>query len=297
MHKLQKKEKVELSIIILSYNTKGLLEKCLESLYTYYGDKISEGEWELIVADNGSSDGSQEVLKENAYKGLLFIDNKNNLGFAKGNNVVAKMSKGEFVLFLNPDTIVEKESISFPLAFIKGNCDVGAVTAKTVLANGDLDVTCHRGFPTPWNAFCFFSGMSRIFPHSKLFSGYLLGSLDLNTPHEVEAINGAYFLMPRDLGTKLGWFDEDFFWKGEDLDLCYRIKQLGKQVWYLPQVKIWHFKGASKGHKPGSKSLQARFDVMRIFYEKHYRNKYPWLVKQLVFLGINLKHFLANKGI
>lgn len=297
MNKLRKK--TELSIIIVSYNSQKELPVCLDSIYKFNGEKIKSGLWEILIVDNTSTDGTDAWLRQAGenYPRLEIYLSKENLGFGAGNNLGVTESSGQFVLFLNPDTVVEKRSIEFPLRFLSLHPDVGAVTAKTVLGNGQLDATCHRGFPTPWNAFCYFSGLTKLFPHTRLFAGYTLGYLDPNKPHEVDSINGAFFLMPRSLGEKLKWFDEYFFWKGEDLDLCYRIKQLGYKIMYFPQVKVWHFKGSSKGHQPGSRTLSARFEVMRLFYDKHYKSRYPLIVRALVLTGIKLREIMASFGL
>lgn len=289
--------KVKLTIIILSYNVCELLIACLESIYRYNSTQLKSGEWEIIVPDNNSTDETVAKLKQAKYFGLTIIENKENIGFSAGNNIGAKEAKGKFVLFLNPDTVVQEGTIDYCLEFLETNPDVGAASVEVLLGNGKHDMTAHRGFPTPWNAFCFFSGLAKLFPHSRLFSGYTLGYLDLSTEHEVEAINGAFMMIPKQLGEKLQWFDEDFFWKGEDLDLCYRIKEQGYKIMYLPKKRIIHFKGSSNGHKKGSKTLAARFEVMRLFYKKHYGNKYPWIVKQIVFLGVDFKEFLAGWGL
>lgn len=291
--------KIKLSTIILTYSSRQQIPGCLNSIYRYHSSEIKNGVFELFVVDNNSKDNTVAWLEENSarFPKLRLVTNKDNIGFGSGNNLGVSKSRGEYVLFLNPDTVIEKESISFPLDYISSHPDVGAVTAKTVLGNGQLDATCHRGFPTPWNSFCYFSGLTKFFPRSRLFAGYTLGYLNLDRPHEVDAINGAYFLMPRRLGQKLAWFDEKFFWKGEDLDLCYRIKEAGYKIVYLPQTKIWHYKGASAGHRPGSKTLAARFEVMRLFYDKHYKNKYPFFIRGLVLFGIKFRELLANLGI
>ncbi len=192
--------------------------------------------------------------------------------------------------------MVDKNSISFCLEYLKNNPEVGAATVKVVLGNGKLDYSCHRGFPTPWNSLCWFSGLSKIFPKSKLFSGYTLGSKDLNEEHEVDAINGAFFMLPRDLGNRLKWFDTDFFWNGEDLDLCFRIKEAGYKIMYLPEEKIMHYKGISGGHLRGSKTFYSRFDVMKLFYDKHYKKLYPAWMRFLVFSGINVRMAIAYLG-
>ena len=290
MKKQQKN--LELSIIILTYNVEQVIKACLDSVFA-----CLKNDWEVIVIDNNSTDKTVEMLKSqaSAEDGLIqhdnfeIIENKENLGFAGGNNLAVKKAKGKYILFLNPDTVVDKNSINFCLEYLKNNPDVGAATVEVVLGNGKLDYSCHRGFPTPWNAFCFFSGITKIFPKVKLFSGYTLGYKNPEEIHEVDAINGAFFMLPRDLGNRLNWFDTDFFWNGEDLDFCFRIKETGHKIMYLPEEKITHYKGVSGGHLRGSKTFYSRFDVMKLFYDKHYRKKYPEFVRWLVFGGINFR--------
>ncbi len=289
-------KEVELSIIIVSYNSQKELPVCLDSIYKFNVEKFKNGLWEIVVVDNNSSDKTVGFVKKD-FPGVSVIASKKNLGFGSGNNLGVKKSVGKYILFLNPDTVVKKDSIGFPLDYLSAAPDVGALTIKTVLGNGQFDTTCHRGFPTPWNSFCYFSGLTRLFPKSRAFAGYTLGYLDLNQPHEVDAINGAYFMLSRSLGEKLGWFDEKFFWKGEDLDLCYRIKEVGYKIFYLSQVTVIHFKGSSQGHRPGSRSLAARFEVMRLFYDKHYKSKYPSIVRSLVLTGIRIRELFANRGL
>lgn len=284
-----KKPQKSLSIIILTYNVEKVIGACLDSVLKY----IKE-DWEVIVIDNNSTDKTMEILKPLQGKQvqddrIKIIENKENLGFAGGNNLAVKEARGKYILFLNPDTIVEEKSISLPLEFIQKNSDVGAVTAKVVLGNGLLDYSCHRGFPTPWNSLCYFSGLTKLFPKTKLFSGYTMGYKNFEEVNEVDAINGAYFLIPKSLGDKLNWFDTDFFWNGEDLDFCFRIKEAGFKIMYLPQAKIIHHKGSSGGHKRGTKTFYARFEVMKLFYDKHYRKNYPEFVRWLVFAGINIR--------
>ena len=293
MNKQQKE--IELSIIILTYDSESQLPLCLDSIYKYNHEKLFTGDWELIVIDNNSSDQTVPDLKKSLpqYPNLTLIENRENLGFGPANNLAAKKAGGKFVLFLNPDTELERNSVILPLQYLQGGINVGAVSPKLVLGNGQIDMTCHRGFPTPWNSFCYFSGLSKLFPQSKLFSGYTLGNLNFDKPHDVDAISGAYFLMPKSLGQQLKFFDPAFFWKGEDLDFCYRIKEKGYKIMYLPQASVHHYKGSSHGHKRGSKTLQARFEVMRLFYDKHYQNKYPFWMRSLVLAGVKLRYLMA----
>jgi GT2 family glycosyltransferase len=296
---MKKSRRVELSIIILTYNNEKDLPRCLAAVYRHDGAKFARGEWQLTVVDNASQDGTIPGLRleQRKYPGLSIIENKENLGFAKANNLAVAKTTGRFVLFLNPDTVVEKGAISIPLSYLKAHHNVGIVTAKLVLGNGQIDMTCHRGFPTPWNSFCYFSGLARLFPRSRLFSGYTLGYLDTGRMAEIDAVTGAYLLMPKDLGESLGWFDVDFFWKGEDLDLCYRVKQAGLRIVYLPEAVVHHYKGSSRGHVRGSRTLAARFEVMRLFYEKHYRGRYPAWVRWLVMAGVNIRQWLSYLGV
>jgi len=293
-------KKIDLSIIIVSYNTKDFLKKCLESLYSSIaGSSLLV---EIIIADNGSTDGSLQFINSLKEKdlNLKIIDNKSNLGFAKANNLAIKKSSGRYVLFLNPDTIVQKETLKTMVKFMDKNPKVGASTCRVELTDGRLDQACHRGFPTVWNSFCYFSGLEKVFPKSKIFAGYSLTYLPLDKTHEIDAGCGAFLIVRQPVGETIGWFDEDYFWYGEDLDFCYRLKQKGWQVMFVPTTKIIHWKGAASGilkhsQKVSSasketkiKAAKASVKVMRIFFQKHYQDKYPKIVYWLVMLGIKL---------
>ena len=294
-------KKIDLSIIIVSYNTKDFLKKCLESLYSSIAGS-SLLSVEIIIADNGSSDDSLQFINSLKEKelNLKIIDNKSNLGFAKANNLAIKKSSGRYVLFLNPDTIVQKETLKTMVEFMDKNPKVGASTCRVELTDGQLDQACHRGFPTAWNSFCYFSGLEKIFSKSKIFAGYSLTYLSLDKIHEIDAGCGAFLIVRQPVGEAIGWFDEDYFWYGEDLDFCYRLKQKGWQVMFVPTTKIIHWKGAASGIKKHSqkvssasketkiKAAKASVKVMRIFFQKHYQDKYPKIIYWLVMLGIKL---------
>lgn len=287
--------KVVLSVVIVTYNNEKEVLACLNSLFNFNRDQFTTGEWEVVLIDNASQDGTLALLEANManYPSLSVIKSKTNLGFGQANNLAVKSASGKFILLLNSDTIVEKDSLSTPLELIKTHPEYGAVGVKMVLGNGTLDYSCHRGFPTPWRAFCYFSGLTSLFPHHPWFSGYTLGYLDTNSSHPVDAINGAFLMIPKSLGDKLGWFDKDYFWNGEDLDFCYRIKELGYEIFFCADTKIIHYKGSSGGHKRGTKTFFARFEVMKIFYRKHYKKLYPPWMEWLVVGGINLRQLIA----
>ena len=174
------------------------------------------------------------------------------------------------------------------------NADIGVLVPYIKLQDGTIDDACHRGFPTPWNAFGHFSGLAKIFPNSMFFNGYHLGYHNLDSIHEIDAGAGAAMLVRRKVGEEIGWWDEDYFWYGEDLDFCYRVKQKKDKIIFYPDVVILHHKGVSGGIKKHSKQISsagnktrrvaqsARFDAMLIFYHKHYKKKYPKLVTFII---------------
>lgn len=296
---------MDLSIIIVSYKTKDVLKNCLLSIKDNVSKKIT---YEIIVSDNGSNDKTTQMISDLRFKtsDLTLIENRENLGFSKANNVGVKESKGRYILFLNPDTVIQKDTLEKMVEFMDKTKDAGAATCKVLLPSGNIDDSCHRGFPTPWNSFCHFSGLAKVFPKTKIFGGYNLSFLDMTKTHEIDALAGSFMIVKREAGEDIGWWDEDYFFYGEDLDFCYMLKQKGWKVYYVPDVSILHLKGVSGGIKKISKEISTadketkrtatkwRFDAMRIFYKKHYENKYPWIVTKLVYFGISLKQLSAS---
>jgi len=283
----------KLSIVILSYNTKRLTKECLLSL------KINRGEidFEVIVSDNGSSDGTCTMV-EKEFPWVRLVENRDNLGFAAGNNKARDYCRGEYVLFLNSDTKVPKDTLKETINYIEKNEDIGALSCKIVLPNGSLDKDSRRSFPTPWVAFTHLVlRLDRIFPQSKLFARYWYGYLPANYIHEVDVIQGAFFLVRKKILDKVGWFDEDYFLDGEDIDLCWKIRKAGWKIIYFPQVSILHLKGASKGKGTYSRVIDQKSRLkykasgvtsMEIFYRKHLWTKYPVFINLIVILGIKM---------
>lgn len=304
---------VDLSIIILTYNTKDITKDAVTSIEENYLTEVSSGRYEVIVTDNQSTDGTlnyfQDFKKKTKIKTFHIIDNGGNLGFSKGNNMGVKYAKGKYVLFLNPDTIVYKDTLNYMIDFMNANSSVGSASCKLINKDGQIDFNCHRGFPTPWNAFCYFSGLQRLFPKSKIFAGYTQGWKNMDTTHEVDAIEGAFMIMPKNIGEKVGWWDEDYFFYGEDLQFCYNIKKLGYKIYYVGEKSIMHIGGASSGIKKKAagittanietkKRLQKeRFNAMRIFYRKNYKNKYPFVLYYLIDKAIAFLEARALGGI
>ncbi len=287
----------DLSIIIISYNTKQYLKDCLESIKEHVTDGL---DYEIIVVDNNSIDGSLEMLKNN-YHWVTVIGNKENEGFSKANNKGIAKAAGKFLLFLNSDTVIYKHTLEEMVMFMKLHKEAGAATCYVKLTSGELDDASHRGFPTPWNAFCHFSGIAKLIPYSSLFNGYNLFWKDLDKVHEIDALAGAFMIVRREAGDAVGWWDEDYFFYGEDIDFCYRLKEKGWKIFFVPTTRILHYKGVSSGIKAISKEIttasveskkkvtKARFDAMRIFYKKHYTKKYPRIIMWIVLTGVNIK--------
>jgi GT2 family glycosyltransferase len=295
---------VDLSIIIVSYNTSGLLIDCIDSIIENSGDL----NYEIIVVDNASHDGTIPRIKEKMkdIRQLKLIENKKNEGFSKANNKGVKISKGRYVLFLNPDTLVFEQTLKGMVEFMDRKNEAGAATCYVQMPNGKLDDAAHRGFPTPWRAFCHFSYLAKVIPPNKMVSGYNLSYLDLTKAHEIDACAGAFMVVRRGSGDEVGWWDEDYFWYGEDIDFCYRLKENKWKIYFVPDFRILHYKGVSGGIKKESKSIttatketrnkaiEARFKAMEIFYGKHYKNKYPGFLSSLVLLGIRGKYYFSK---
>lgn len=295
----------DLSIIIVSYNTKDFLAECLESIKDNVSEEIS---YEVIVVDNASADDSVEYVKKH-FPNVEMIASSENLGFSKANNLGVQSSVGRYVLFLNPDTVIRKGALEYMTKFMDVTKDAGAATCYLEMVNGKLDDAAHRGFPTPWNALCYFSGLTKLFPRTPLFSGYNLSWKDLKNVHDIDALAGAFMLVRREAGEAVGWWDARYFFYGEDLDFCYQLKKKGWKIYFVPDVKILHYKGVSGGIKKHSQHIStasretkvratlARFEAMKIFYRKNYMKRYPKFITWLVFQGISFKQWATLRSL
>ncbi len=264
---------------------------CLESIFE---NKTQKDNWQIIVVDNASSDNSVEAVKEKFPK-VEIIKNKSNLGFAAGNNEGVKLAKAPVILFLNPDTVIIDKAIQKTYGFLMSNPDIGAITCRVELPDGRLDYSCHRGFPTPWNAFAYFSGLAKLFPKWKLFAGYTATHLDIHKIHEIDSLTGAFLMVRKIAGEQVGWWDTDYFWNGEDIEFCYLLKEKGWKIYFYPEVKIIHFKGSS-AKKEKAVAVSHGASAMRIFYRKHYYNRYPPVLRDIILAGIKmLEHYRKAK--
>lgn len=285
---------MDISIIIVSYNTRELLSDCLESI-SRYSKNIK---CETFVVDNNSSDKTAEFVSKNNLW-VKLIANKQNLGFSKANNLALKKSVGKYVLIINPDTKLMPKTLSRMKDFMDNSeQDLAVATCRVELESGQMDKDCRRLFPTPIRALAHFSGLSKVFKKSAFFNGYYCGHLPEDKEHEIDACVGAFMFIKKDLLDKVGYFDEDYFFYGEDLDLCYRFKEAGYKIIYTPITKIIHYKGASSGIKSHSQHLsKASIDskvkvikestrAMTLFYKKHYIDSYPKIINYTVLTAI-----------
>ncbi|MBI4039589.1 glycosyltransferase family 2 protein [Candidatus Daviesbacteria bacterium] len=286
----------KLAVVIVNYKAGDILQDCLEALVR----PQTNLDMEIWVVDNASGDGSPAMIKKK-FAQVKLIENSSNLGYAKANNIALKQIDAEYVLLLNPDCVVDENTIFFMLGFMDKYPKVGASTCLVVLADGQIDWACHRGFPSPWAALTYFFGLERQFPRAKLLSQYHQTYKNLNEIHEIDSPSGAFFLIRKQVIDQVGFLDEDYFMYGEDIDWSFRVKQAGWRIMYIPEVKATHYKGISSGIKQHSqeqstaddetkvRSTKAFYEAMKIFYRKHYHSRYFFLVNWLVYLAIDYK--------
>lgn len=254
---------MKLSIIIVNYNVKYYLEQCLDSII-----KAAKGlDFEVIIADNNSNDNSIAYLKA-IYPNFIYIENKENLGFAKANNKAINLASGEYVMLLNPDTILGESTLRDCIVFMDKNLDVGATGVKMIHSTGRFALESRRGVPTPFTSFCKMAGLCNLFPKSKTFGKYYMQYLDPESPSEIEIISGACMFIRKCVLEKCGLLDEDFFMYGEDIDLSYRLLKTGNKNYYLPTT-ILHYKGEST-EKTSYRYVYVFYKAMLIFFKKHY---------------------------
>ena len=281
---------MKLSIVIVNYNVKYFLEQCLYAA-TKAASKVGS---EIIVVDNDSVDGSCQMVAEK-FPMVTLIANKVNVGFSKANNQAIRIAEGEYILLLNPDTVVEEDSFIKIVGFMDKTPDAGGLGVKMIDGKGRFLPESKRGLPTPEIAFWKMFGFSSLFPRSKRFGRYHLGYLDKDQIHEVDVLAGAFMLLRRQTLDKVGLLDEDYFMYGEDIDLSYRITKGGYKNYYFPQTTIIHYKGEST--KKGSINyVKVFYNAMIIFAEKHFSKGNARQYAILINLAIYFRALLSLTG-
>jgi len=278
---------VKLSIVIVNYNVRHFLEQCLISVFK----AVTNINAEVFVVDNNSVDGSCTMVKERFPKVKLF-ENKDNRGFSYANNQAIKKATGQYVLLLNPDTVVEEDSFEKCIQFMDKNPDTGGLTVKMIDGKGNFLPESKRALPTPIVSFYKIFGLTSLFPRSKRFAKYYLGHLSNDEINEIEILPGAYMFLRKEILEKTGYLDEDYFMYGEDIDLSYKITKAGYKNYYYPETTIIHYKGEST--KKGSLNYVFIFyNAMIIFARKHFSDKNARAFSILINIAIYFKAFLA----
>jgi N-acetylglucosaminyl-diphospho-decaprenol L-rhamnosyltransferase len=317
-----------LAIIIVNYNTRELLNHCLKSVYA----NRTGNRFHVIVVDNHSSDGSAESVSARFPQATLIQSNRNGgFGYAnnlalrwlaaqkalpgEGSRGGSILERGpalgeqpqeevpergnsplsfpcDYVLFLNPDTILPDNALEVTVGFMEQNRRAGIVGPRVIKPDGSLDLACRRSFPTPASGLFKLAGLSKLFPKSRAFARYNLTYLSEDQTAEVDSVMGAYMLVRAETMAQAGLYDERFFMYGEDLDLAFRVKERGWKVYYHPAVEVLHHKGASS-RKQSERSIREFYRAMHIFYRKHYAEQYNALVNALVKAGITVRGGLA----
>ena len=261
---------LKLSVIIVNYNVKYYLDQCIRSVLRAFEEMNTPAE--IIVVDNHSVDGSVDYLEQRYPQKLFpmvrFVRSAHNLGFARANNIAIRQSRGEYVLLLNPDTIVGEDALKASVDFMDVHEDAGAVGVRMLGAQGRRAMESRRGLPTPMVSFFKMLGFCNRWPHHRLFGKYYMGYLPWDEPCQIEVVSGAYCMLRRKALDEVGLLDEDFFMYGEDIDLSYRVLKGGYHNYYLP-VDILHYKGEST-QKSSFRYVHVFYEAMLIFFRKHY---------------------------
>ncbi len=280
-------QQTDISIVIVNYNVRDFLLQCLRSI-----EQAAEPDGiniEVIVVDNNSKDGSVEFL-EPKFPSVKFISLDENIGFGRANNIGIEKSNGEYVLILNPDTILSEDTLSVMKQYMDDNTEVGMAGCKLLNPDGSFQVACRRGFPTPWASFTKLFGLQKLFPKSKLFARYNQTYLSVDKTYYIDALMGAFMFCRRDALEQSGGFDEQYFMYGEDLDLCYNFHKLGWKVAYVHSTSIIHYKGEST-RRSSINEVGHFYEAMKIFARKYYGRSTLFL--SFLKLGIMFRAFLA----
>lgn len=277
----------KVSVVIVNYNVRHFLDQCLASVFR----SLKEIPSEVFVVDNHSFDGSCAMVRQK-YPQVHLICNSDNAGFAKANNQAIRQAKGEYVLLLNPDTLVQEDTFAKIIAFMDEHPEAGGLGVKMIDGKGNFLPESKRGLPTPWVAFYKIFGLSRLFPKSKTFGRYHLTYLNKDQVHEVEVLSGAFMLLRAKTLEKSGLLDEDYFMYGEDIDLSYCITKSGYKNYYFPETTIIHYKGEST-KKTSINYVIIFYKAMLIFARKHFSTRYAALLSFFIHMAVYFRAFVA----
>jgi O-antigen biosynthesis protein len=278
---------MKLSVVIVNYNVKYFLEQCLYSIFR----SLKGIDGEVIVVDNNSVDGSEAIIRDK-FPEVKWVCNNENIGFSKATNQGIKLSNSEYILCINPDTVIEESTLKLCIDFMDQHPEAGGLGPKMIDGKGKYLPESKRGLPTPQTALFKIIGLTKLFPNSPVFARYYLGHLPKNEVSSIEILTGSFMFLRKTVLDKVGLFDESFFMYGEDIDLSYRILQAGYKNYYFPETTIIHYRGEST-KKSTTNYVLIFYKAMKIFAEKHYAHKYAFLFSFLINFAINSRAFLS----
>jgi len=273
-----------LSICIVSYNTREMLRDCLHSL----AEHAPRVPWEVIIVDNQSADGSVEVIKTE-FPNVKLISLTSHEGYTKAMNCALKVAQGQYLVQLNPDTLIKTRIWDELIKFMQTHPDVGICTPKVLNRDGTLQNQCRRSAAGPWDTFCYVSGLSRLFPKNRRFAGYLMTYMDMDVVHPCEAVSGSCMFIRREVIERIGYLDEVYYAYQEDSDFCFRARLAGFQVYYVPLTSIIHYGGQGGSLVNARKSIYEWHRSYWIYYRRYFSPNHFFLVNWLVFIATGLR--------
>ena len=275
---------INLSICIVTYRARDYLHECLRSIYEH----TRQISYEIVVVDNGSRDGTAELVRDN-FQSVVYVENPGNAGFSRPMNQALRAANGRYILLLNPDTLIIDNAIERLVQFLEDHPGVGIAGPKVLNPDGTLQKPCRRSEARPWDVFTYFLGLADRFPHDKRFSGYYMGFIDENTTHEVHGVSGSCMLIRRDVFDQIGLFDEDYFAYQEDADYCLRVRQAGWKIFYYPEARITHFGGRGGSRVQPCRSIWEWHKSYYLYYRKHFARDYVFLFNWFYYFSMFVK--------
>ena len=275
---------LDLSICIPTLDAKALLRDCLRSIHA----NTRASAFEIVVVDNNSQDGTPEMLRDE-FPNVRVIVNDHNAGFTKPTNQALRASTGRYALLLNNDTVVLPDALDRLVAFADAHPEIGICTPKVLNRDGTLQKQCRRGLATPWELFCYFSGLASRFPNDPRFAGYLITYLDENEIHVVDAVSGSCMLIRRAVMEQIGLLDERFFAYQEDTDYCFRAGQAGWKVFYYPGAQIIHYASQGGSRAQPYRSIWEWHRSYFLYYRKNLAARYIFLFNWFYYIVMGLK--------
>jgi len=272
-----------LSIVIVNYNAERLLKGCLESVYA----GTNGTPLDVWVVDNHSRDRSVAMVKSQ-FPTVRVIENESNVGFSRANNLVVSQSRSDYILLLNPDTLIIEDGIERMVKFMEAHPEAGIAGCKVLNRDGTLQLACRRSIPTPEVAFYRLTGLSKLFPKSRIMAKYNMTYRSPDETQEVDAVSGSFLMIRRSVVEQIGLLDERFFMYGEELDWCLRAKRAGWAVMYYPGAQIVHYKGESTKYNSRKAAVEF-YRAMYLFHKKHFAADYSPVTNSLIYAGIFVK--------